>query len=244
MSKNKHMHSSRPLLVGAGIPTVGTVSLTQGVYGARGNLELIACDALDGLWVFWFNSDLDTDPLETPDVPPGRWSAGLRFAGGHRFVQAEILQSTLGPNHLEVLAVDVHGVLQSWYWSSGPGFQRRVTDAATGVLRFAAVHDDGSLMVTAETADGAIRNLVSPPAGYPARRWIAATEGPDLSDGTVEAEAIAEAGVPAEDIRPGTARRVWSTRAGGTLELAWRDAAGGIRHLGVPADGVGDGFRR
>ncbi|MGO7984214.1 hypothetical protein ACC691_41005, partial [Rhizobium johnstonii] len=65
MSKNKQMLSNSIVVVGAERPTSGAVSLAQGVYGARGNLELVACDSTDGLWVFWFNSDLDSDPLET-----------------------------------------------------------------------------------------------------------------------------------------------------------------------------------
>ncbi|MFF2486045.1 hypothetical protein ACFVSU_06575 [Microbacterium sp. NPDC058062] len=228
------MLSRTPTAVGPDIATSGPVSLAQGVYGARGNLELVACDAADGLWVFWFNADLDTDPLETPDVPPRRWSAGLRFAGGHRFVDALIVQSTLGPDHLEVLALDEHGVLQSWYWSPGPGFQRRVTDAATAVVRFAAAHDGGTLRLTVEDSAESVIHVVSPPRGYPARGWFPAASGPALDDGASSVQAIVAAGVPAEDIQPGTARSAVSTCGGGTLELTWRDAAGSIRHLGVP----------
>ncbi|KQZ85168.1 hypothetical protein ASD56_02025 [Microbacterium sp. Root166] len=208
------------------------MSLVQGVYGVRGNLELLACDARDGLWVFWFNADLDTDPLETPDVPPGSWSAGLAFAAGHRYVDAQILQSALGPNHLEVLALTEDGVLQSWFWSPGPGFQRRVTDAATAVARFHATHDEGALFVTVERVDGARSHLVSCTSDYPSRGWFEAVDGPGFPEDA--AGAVIDAGIASDTVQPGTARSASSTRDGGTTELTWRDASGAIRHLGVP----------
>lgn len=232
MSKNNQMLSCEPLLVGPDRPTAGAVSLAQGVYGARGNLELVACDPSDGLWVFWFNADLDTDPLETPDVPPGSWSAGLAFAAGHRYVDALILQSALGPDHLEVLALAEDGVLESWCWSPGPGFQRRSTDAATGVTRFGASHHEGTLRVTVEDAAGAISHLASPPDGYPSRAWLPALDGPGLpADATSR---VVAAGVSPDAIEPGTARAAASRRHGGTTELTWRDSSGAIRHLAVP----------
>lgn len=224
------MTPSTPLVVGIDRPTSGPVSLVQGAYGARGNLELVACDDTDGLWVFWFNADLVTDPLTTPDVPPGAWSTGLAFAGGDRYLDAQILQSVLGPDHLEVLALDARGVLQSWYWSPGPGFQRRTTDAAIGVSRFIAVHDTGALNVTFER-DGAIAHLVSPPRGYPARTWLPAADGPSLG---ADAHAVlVAAGVPSTAIEPGTARTAPSHRGGGMTELTWRDRSGRIRHAGI-----------
>jgi hypothetical protein len=234
MSKNVHMLPESSVVGGAGIHTAGAVSLMQGVYGARGNLELLACDAGAGLWVFWFNADLDTDPLATPDVPPGSWSAGLHFAPGHRYVDAQILQSTLGPDHLEVLALRDDGALESWYWSPGPGFQRRVTDAATGVARFAAAHERGALHATLVDAEGLVRHIASSPRGYPSRTWVPAPCGPSVEVDAIEA--VSAAGIPADTVVAGTARAVSSNRAGGTTELTWRDADGGIRHLGVPLD--------
>ncbi|MFF2371216.1 hypothetical protein [Agromyces sp. NPDC058110] len=228
------MHSDSAAIIGDDRPTAGPVSLAQGVYGARGNLELLACDADDGLWVFWFNADLETDPLETPDVPPGTWSAGLHFADGCRYLDAQILQSTLGPDHLEVLALDDDGVLQSWYWSPGPGFQRRATDAATGVVRFAAAHAAGVLRLTVEGADGVAHHLVSTAAGYPERSWAPTATGAGLPDEASARAAIEAAGAATDGIAPGTARSATSTRDGGTTELTWRDGAGRIRHLGVP----------
>jgi hypothetical protein len=223
MSKNDHMLSPTILTVGASRATAGAVSLAQGVYGARGNLELVACDATDGLWVFWFNANLDGDPIEAPDVPPGSWSAGLHFASGHRYVDAQIVQSTLGPDHLEVLALADDGVLQSWYWSPGPGFQRRATDAATGVTVFHLVHADGTLRVTADD-----RHLVSTPDDYPDREWTDAPSGP----GAVP-EVAPPARVAASGVELGTVRIARSNRLGGTTEYTWRDRSGRIRHLGV-----------
>lgn len=231
MSKNNQMLSREPFLVGPDRPTAGAVSLTQGVYGARGNLELVACDRSDGLWVFWFNADLDTDPLETPDVPPGSWSAGLPFARGHRYLDSLILQSTLGPDHLEVLALAEDGVLESWYWSPGPGFQRRSTDATADVTRFGASHREGTLGVTVVDAAGAISHRVSPPDGYPSRAWLPAQDGPGLPDDATTA--VVAAGVAPGALEPGTARAAASLRNGGTTELTWRDRSGGIMHLGI-----------
>lgn len=232
MSKNKHMHSGTSTQVGPATCTAGPVSLVQGVYGARGNLELVACDAVDGLWVFWLNADLDDDPPATPDVPPGHWSAGLSFASGRRYVDAQILQSTLGPDHLEVLALTAEGELETWYWSPGPGFQRRKVDVAGRVARFVATHEQGTLRVTVSHRAGDVQHLVSTPREYPSRTWLPAESGPSLD--VDAAQAVVATGVSAEDIVPGTARAATSTRHGGTVELTWRDADGGIRHLGVP----------
>lgn len=239
MSKNKHMLPETALTVGVHRATAGAPSLVQGAYGARGNLELVSCDQTDGLWVFWFNSDLPTDPLATPDVPPGSWSDGLRFATGERYVDAQILQSTLGADadgrgHLEVLALTAEGVLQSWYWSPGPGFQRRVRDAAIGVGAFVATHDRGTLRITVRGSSPAgMRHLVSPARDYPSRTWLSSEAGPSLAvDATDD---VAAAGVARDAILPGTARCAVSGRGGRTTELTWRDTGGGIRHLGIPA---------
>lgn len=235
MSKNVQMNS---VVVGAERMTVGAASLAQGVYGLRGNLELVAADVSDGLWVFWFNADLPTDPLETPEVPQGSWSAGLHFAGGHRYRAAQILQSPLGPDHLEVLALTVDGVLQSWFWSPGPGFARRDVDAAREVSGFLAeIIADGTIVVHADRLDGTRSAVTSDAAGYPERSWSVADAvrtGPLHDVAAAEADLIA-AGVERAHLAPGTARRALSTRGGGTLELTYRDASGDLRHLPVPA---------
>ena len=66
MSKNKQMLSEKIIIVGSERATAGPVGLAQGVYGARGNLELVACDAHDGLWVFWFNADHEDHEFVLP----------------------------------------------------------------------------------------------------------------------------------------------------------------------------------
>ncbi|WP_308798856.1 hypothetical protein [Agromyces silvae] len=232
------MHSEIAAVVGPDRSTAGAPSLAQGAYGVRGNLELLACDRTDGLWVFWFNADLVTDPLETPDVPPGAWSAGLSFASGHRYLDAQIVQSSLGPDHLEVLALDERGALQSWYWSPGLGFQRRAADAATDVSRFTLTHVAGSLDAIVVGRDGGARRLVSDAdaPGYPDRTWNTSPAGETDTRSTREdprvRALIVAAGEVEAQIAPGTARSARSTRNGGTTELTWRDTAGRIRHLG------------
>ena len=229
MSKNDHVHSRTPAVIGADRPTSGAASLVQGVYGTRGNLELVACDRRDGLWVFWLNCDAEEDAPANSDVPPGSWSAGLHFAGGHRYLDAVILQSTLGPDHLEVLALDEDAVLQSWFWSPGAGFHRRTADVAHEVIAFAAACDVGVVRVT--TADG--RHLVSDGTSYPERAWRKTHDGPLLQSDAEAPQLLAHASVA--DVVAGTARVARSTRAGGTVELTWRNTSGAIRHLGLPA---------
>lgn len=230
MSKNKQMLSEKITTVGSNRPIAGRVSLAQGVYGTRGNLELVACDATDGLWVFWFNADGVDDPLETPDVPPGHWSAGLAFAAGSRYRDAQIVQSTVGPDHLEVLALTDAGVLESWFWSPGAGFRRRGTDAASSVCRFRLSHHDGILTADIEREDGSTASLASDPALYPVRTWEI-VDGVPVLDDPIADQMLSAHGI--RDVVEGTARAAHSTRDGGTTELTWRDRRGGIRHLGI-----------
>lgn len=226
------MWAYSPVAVGADRPTAGRASVVQGVYGSRGNLELVVPDAAEGLWVFWLNADLAGDPPATADVPPGAWSAGLRFAEGTRYREAVILQSTLGPDHLEVLAVTDGGALESWWWSPGPGFQRRPGAVAEEVVRVAAEHEGGSVRVSVEGASGAVRRLFSAADPYPERSWRAAEYGPRLHDGSAAERLLADQGISAVD--PGTASSAPSDRGGGTLELTWR-SDGALLHAGVPA---------
>lgn len=212
--------------------TAGAASLTQGVYGERGNLELVACDAADGLWVFWFNADAPDDPVPTPDVPPGHWSSGLAFAFGARYIDAQIVQSRLGPDHLEVLALTDEGALESWYWSPGPGFQLRGSAVTASASRFRlTLADGGVLSVAVEYRDGMTAVLASDGAEYPERRWHR-VDGPVVLDDPLAVELLHAHGIA--DALEGTARATRSTRDGGTVELTWRDARG-IRHLGIPA---------
>lgn len=226
------MWAQTPVAVGADRPTAGRASVVQGVYGSRGNLELVVPDAADGIWVFWFNADLPGDPGASADVPPGTWSAGLRFAEGARYREAVILQSTLGPDHLEVLAVTDGGALESWWWSPGPGFQRRSGVVAEDVVRVAAEHEGGSVRVSIEAASGAVRHLVSAADPYPDRTWRAAESGPGLHDGSAAEHLLADEGITAVD--PDSASSAPSDRDGGTLELTWR-SDGALVHSGLPA---------
>ncbi len=232
MSKNKQMLSETIMTVGPFTPTTGPASLVQGVYGARGNLELVACDDTDGLWVFWFNSDLPDDPGEAPDVQTGSWSSGLAFAQGARYRQAQILQSTVGPDHLEVLALRDDGVLESWYWSPGLGFQRRPNAVADGVGRFTARHHDGRITVTM-TDGGTERALTSGTQGYPERAWAVAQTGPVIDDGSEAAAVLRAAGIAPADVAEGSARAARSDRDGGRIELTWRDSDDRLRHLAI-----------
>jgi len=240
MSKNVHMQSSSssfPTVVAPQLITVGTPSLVQGVYGSRGNLELLACDPHDGLWVFWFNSDLPDDGEQSPDVAPGEWSGGLRFARGGAYTAAQILQGTLGPDHLEVLALADSGDLESWWWSPEQAFRRRPERVAAGVAAFEAAHGpDGVVEVVLHTSEGASLTVVGIPDVYPHRRWQSSRRattsllGPDAA----ALRLLASAGVDASEVEGGTVRVHASRRAGATHELSWRDDEGRIRHLGLP----------
>ncbi|MBL3683167.1 hypothetical protein D3229_12575 [Leucobacter aridicollis] len=231
------MHSLSILTVGPNHEGVGAPSLVQGVYGAVGNLELLSCDREDGLWVYWFNSDRESDPCETPDVPAGTWSAGLHFASGAAYAEAQIMQSSEGPNHLEVLALTRAGALESWFWSPGPGFQRRGTpawsrDGADRVEAFNAVISGGQVSVTVRTSHGTLRRLHSDTTRYPERHWEASATGPGLTDGWADLAKLRLV-EPAEAI-PSTAREASSTREGGMREVTWRGADGRVRHWGLP----------
>lgn len=228
MSKNKQMRPDFINTVGAEHATAGPACLVQGAYGSCGNLELVACDATDGLWVFWFNADDADAPLQAPDVPPGQWSTGLAFAAGRRYVDAQIVQSTFGPNHLEVVALTDDGTLESWYWSPGPGFQRRDCEVATAVRRFLLEHHDGILRVVIDRHDGVAAVATSGVDEYPDRVW---REAPleEFPDDDRAARMLSARGIV--DVLDGTARRASSTRDGGMIEFTWRDTQGRIRHL-------------
>lgn len=233
MSKNGQMLSDQAVVIGASRPTVGAAGAAQGVYGARGNLELVACDVADGMWVFWFNADLETDPIAAPDVPPGAWSGGLHCAAGMRYTAAQILQSHLGPDHLEMLALDDGGVLQSWYWSPELAFSRRPEDAARDVVHFVA-HEaaDGTLAVDYQQRGAGRRRSVAGPDEYPMRSWVDShCDEPFIADADASLQAV---GI--RNFQPGTARVSHSTRNGGTREFTYRDAAGALRHLPVPLE--------
>ncbi|MGX5681604.1 hypothetical protein [Schumannella luteola] len=186
-------------------PTTGPASVAQGVYGAAGNLELIAADAVDGLWVHWFNADPPgTEPVS--GVAPGEWSGGMLFAEGTAYSSAVIHQSRRGPDYLEVIAVRADGGAESWYWSPGPGFQRRGGLLPGGGDAVLTEHDGGFILQLGE------RVFAASAAAYPALPWRDVT--PTGAD-------------------PGTLRIAVSTRDGGMLELAYR-RDGALHHDAVP----------
>lgn len=214
MSKNEQMTERPPLEIGPDRPTVGPPSLTQGVYGARGNLELLVADPVDGLWVYWFNADEADDPGD-PAVPRGAWSEGLRVAVGTRYAAGVLLQGELGPDHLELLALTAAGEVESWWWSPGPGFQRRSDIVTRGVAVAARTRPGGIVDVDVRDDAGTWWRWSSGPAGYPRREWEPL--GP----------------VTGSDPHPDVATTV-STRRGGTLETVRRDADGRLRHASEP----------
>lgn len=212
--------------------TRGVPGLVQGAYGAAGNLELVVPDHEDGLWVFWFNADPPgTEPVG--GIESGQWSAGLAFATGARYDAAAIHQTRRGPDFLEVIAA-TDGLVESWYWSPGPGFQRRGgTIPGSGRLAIEETPSGfqftvGDRLVTADASRYPELNLraggtaeAAPPDAVEDRSGIrVVATGERVVDGGVE---------------PGSLATARSTRAGGTLELVWRDDSGELRHLGVPA---------
>mgnify|MGYP000308238426 CR=1 FL=1 len=188
MSKNEQMDIRSPS------PTRGPASVTQGIYGEEGNLELVVADAEDGLWVHWFNSD----PWGTPPVSgvePGQWSGGLRFAEGTQYESAVIHQTPLGPHYLEVVAVRFDGPAESWYWSPGPGFQRRPGILEGAGARLLTEHESGFVLKRGDHVH------VASAADYPHLVWTNVT--------------------PA-GVEPGTLVVTLSTRGGRMLELVYR----------------------
>ena len=101
-------------------PVSGSSGLTQGRYGDRGNLELVAPDLHDGFWVFWFNGDA---VQHRHDVLHGSWSAGLHVpTGGRRLLSVRITQVPFGPDYLEVIGRLATTGLHRWYWTPADGF--------------------------------------------------------------------------------------------------------------------------
>lgn len=144
-------------------PLAGTPGLVQGVYGRRGNLELVAPDPEDGLWVFWFNND-EPESEPAPGARPGCWSAGLRFARGRRYEAAAIVQSRHGPDWLEVAAT-AEGLLRRFTWRPETGFTEE-GDSWPAVGPAAAV----------ETSDWFLHVAAAQPGSGVAIRSTAGTE--------------------------------------------------------------------
>jgi hypothetical protein len=163
------MDDGNRILLREGWPEVtGRPGLTQGRYGAAGNLELVAPAVDDGLWVGWFNRD----PVESHSgAAIQRWSGAMRFAHGHRYVSADVTQVDAGPDFLEVVALTTGGTLRRHVRSPGPGFVDRGELAGAIASCSALVQSpvDGSLQVAVAGLDGRVRILHgSPGQAYPA----------------------------------------------------------------------------
>jgi hypothetical protein len=167
----------RALLREAWPEVAGRPGLTQGRYGAAGNLELVVPATDDGLWVGWFNHD----PVESHAGAAVRhWSGALRFARGHRYRSADITQVDAGPDFLEVVARTTDGALRRHVWSPGPGFVDHGELAADVASCSAVVQSpaDGSLQVAVAGRDGRVRLLrASPGPAYPTLAFEAADPG-------------------------------------------------------------------
>jgi hypothetical protein len=155
----------------------GRPGLTQGRYGAAGNLELVVPAVDDGLWVGWFNRD----PVEShTGAAVQRWSGALRFARGNGYVSADVTQVDAGPDFLEVVARTTGGTLRRHVWSPGPGFVDHGELAGAVASSSAVVQGpaDGSLHVAVAGRDGRVRVLRgSPGRDYPVMRFEVADPG-------------------------------------------------------------------
>jgi hypothetical protein len=161
----------RALLREAWPEVAGRPGLTQGRYGAAGNLELVVPALDDGLWVGWFNHD----PVEShAGAAVQRWSGALRFARGHRYVSADVTQVDAGPDFLEVVARTTGATLRRHVWSPGPGFVDHGQLAGAVASCSAVVQNpaDGSLHLAVAGLDGRVRVLQGTPGpDYPAMRF-------------------------------------------------------------------------
>ena len=115
-----------PIGAAAGVPAI-----TQGSYGAVGNLELVVPDPADGAWVYWRNSD----PADVrPGAVAGGWSAGLRILAGRRGTAVAVLETVHGSRTLEVVAVADGGLVRTvWQPDRGFGEQQSIAPSASGV---------------------------------------------------------------------------------------------------------------
>ena len=160
-------------------PAAGVPSITQGVSGDRGNLELAYADPQDGLWVCWFNNDL------TPvgDVGPGEWSSGLHFAPGSRYLAVDIVQASSGPDFIEVVAVTADAV-ERWTWSPAAGFEHSGSLAVPGARGVALAESDDGFVVCAPSSDGTVWVWRADAVGYPRLDWSPPSRHPLPADAT------------------------------------------------------------
>lgn len=151
-------------------PVTGSVSITQGAYGDRGNLELVAPHPDDGFWVFWFNGDA----LEhRAGAARGHWNSGLHVPTGSRLQSARISQVPFGPNFLEVVGRVESGSLHRWYWTPSDGFLAGGTVAATAGAGLARLVASPDRLTTMHVAAAGVEVLRSGVERYPALSWHA-----------------------------------------------------------------------
>lgn len=153
------------VLTGSG---AGSMAVTQGAYGSRGNLELAAPHPAGGSTVWWFNSDSPTGPVIEPAIPAATWSTGLRVPTGTGTALA-IAQMRSGPLFLEILASGPHG-LQRWTWAPESGFTRTGTWPGGAGLPYLVETSEELVLGRAEsdTDSHRVRRHRAPLAGYPA----------------------------------------------------------------------------
>src|SRR3954468_5999573 len=145
----------------------GRMSLIQGRYGSRGNLELAYADAVDGLWVHWRNND----ETAAGSVAPGAWSDGLRFAEGRRYGDVAMIQARRGPDFLELLATTDESI-ERWTWSPGAGFERTgsIRDDADGCVDVRLTETAVGFVATAHRGEG-LQSWSADAAEYPRLDW-------------------------------------------------------------------------
>ncbi len=231
MSKNDQMHSSQRIVSPGG--STGPAPVAQGVYGERGNLELLVAHASDGLVVHWFNNDRPgSEPVS--GIAPGSWSAGLQFAHGTRYRAAQIAQSPLGPDHLEAIALTSRGELEHWTWSPEPGFVRHGTLASAVSDAELTVAADGALRIEVLTDRLERLTLDAAPEGYPARSWNSRAATGAVRNVDAALALVRAASIPLPTVSPRDLRVARSDREGGTLEVTWRDDDGHLVHAAAP----------
>ncbi|QKW17772.1 hypothetical protein HUT16_00690 [Kitasatospora sp. NA04385] len=228
-------------------PLRGLPSLTQSRYGLRGNFELVAPDAEDGLWVFWHNNDPADGPPPETGPPPGAWSGGLRFAAGHRFDDARIAQSVHGPDHLEVLARSGPQV-HRYRWSPGPGFTHEGVLPVRAAGAVALAEDPlGTLHAAVPLPGGGVAHLTADPARYPVLDWRTLRTVP--TDGEAEAATLVpdpgrpgavhllvQAGGAVHHVPP-AAGPPWTPPVPGVAHTAFADRDGALHLITAGRDG-------
>jgi len=148
-------------------PVTGRPGLTQGRYGDRGNLELVAPAVDGGMWVLWFNAD-ETEHRSGAAV--GEWSGALHFGDAGTVRQAVVTQVAHGPDFLEVIALG-DGRAARWFWTPADGFVDggQLPGEVCAVSAVAAT--PSALHVVAAHAHRELGHAVATLDRYPHVRW-------------------------------------------------------------------------